>query len=315
MKIYIANFGSRNWYWDRCKERSVIMFIDDARLVPLWLSGNQEEYKNIALNIYSRSEKPLAEQTATKWFTNNELFRNTHDDIWLHRDGNSLWWTISKNEPLIIEEGLNPAPRLPDSAESFIILKPCMQWQDENIDGIKIAWNDLSDDMKNYLDLRGGTVRTVNNLVYDEILNLLMINSLSINDIKSRIQISDPWNASISRMVKTALDTVKASNSTANVVYKNKEFLFSSIDEAKKYIRDIIINQNGLCNLSKIPLEFEETPFSEFSCSLDRINSDLNYEKNNLQVVCKFINRWKSDMDNESFKKLLNSVILASEKN
>lgn len=313
MKIFIANFGSRNWYWDRCKERSVIMVIDDARLVPLWLRGNKEEYKQVALNICSGSEsKPLSKQTAAIWYNINEIFRNTHDDIWLHRDGNSLWWTISSNEPLIIESGLNPSPRLPDGAESFIMLKPCMEWQDENIAGIKIAWSDLSNNAKNLLDLRGVTVRSVNNLIYDEIKNLLSINSIPIDDIKAKIQTHDPWSASISRMVETTLDTVKASNSTANVVFKNKEFLFNSKDEAKKYIHDIIIKQNGLCNLSKIPLEFEEASISEFSCSLDRINSDRNYEKNNLQVVCKFINRWKSDMDNESFKKLLESVVSAS---
>jgi hypothetical protein len=42
--------------------------------------------------------------------------------------------------------------------------------------------------------------------------------------------------------------------------------------------------------------------------SLDRIDSDGHYAPRNLQIVCCFINRWKSDSDNEKFKALLDTV-------
>ncbi len=39
--------------------------------------------------------------------------------------------------------------------------------------------------------------------------------------------------------------------------------------------------------------------------SLDRKDSSGHYERENLQVVCRFVNFWKSDSDNEEFKRLL----------
>lgn len=42
--------------------------------------------------------------------------------------------------------------------------------------------------------------------------------------------------------------------------------------------------------------------------SLDRIDSNGHYEKDNLQVVCKFANRWKSASDNGEFKRLIEII-------
>ena len=43
----------------------------------------------------------------------------------------------------------------------------------------------------------------------------------------------------------------------------------------------------------------------ELRCSVDRIDSSGHYEQGNLQVVCKFANRWKSASDNDEFQRLI----------
>jgi hypothetical protein len=43
----------------------------------------------------------------------------------------------------------------------------------------------------------------------------------------------------------------------------------------------------------------------DLSPSLDRIDSDGHYAPYNLQIVARFVNRWKSDDDNSNFKRLL----------
>ena len=43
----------------------------------------------------------------------------------------------------------------------------------------------------------------------------------------------------------------------------------------------------------------------EMLCSLDRIDSSGHYERGNLQLVCRFINRWKSDGDVNEFRRLI----------
>lgn len=39
--------------------------------------------------------------------------------------------------------------------------------------------------------------------------------------------------------------------------------------------------------------------------SLDRIDSNGHYMLGNLQIVCRFANRWKSDGDNDNFMRLI----------
>jgi hypothetical protein len=43
-------------------------------------------------------------------------------------------------------------------------------------------------------------------------------------------------------------------------------------------------------------------------CSLDRIDSAGHYEAGNLQVVCRFVNRWKGDEDDAEFRRLMGLV-------
>lgn len=35
----------------------------------------------------------------------------------------------------------------------------------------------------------------------------------------------------------------------------------------------------------------------EMLCSLDRIDSNGHYERGNLQIVCRFVNRWSDSVD------------------
>jgi hypothetical protein len=46
----------------------------------------------------------------------------------------------------------------------------------------------------------------------------------------------------------------------------------------------------------------------EMKASLDRIDSNAHYEAGNLQVVCRFINRWKGADSNSQFKRLIERV-------
>ena len=43
----------------------------------------------------------------------------------------------------------------------------------------------------------------------------------------------------------------------------------------------------------------------EMLASLDRIDSDGHYISENLHLVCRFINRWKSDDKHELFERLI----------
>jgi len=69
------------------------------------------------------------------------------------------------------------------------------------------------------------------------------------------------------------------------------------LDFNKEYLRELWINQEGLCAISKIKMTTifyaGRTPTN---MSVDRIDSNKGYIKGNIQLVCMAINQMKSDL-------------------
>jgi hypothetical protein len=114
---------------------------------------------------------------------------------------------------------------------------------------------------------------------------------------------------SIIEMRQSVIWTVNNSNGqTVNKMVKNKE-LNMTPDELDKYIEELLDRRENRCNLTGIPLQFHGNQTDKnLIPSLDRVDSTGHYEKDNLQVVCRFINFWKGASNNEEFKGLLNLI-------
>ena len=112
------------------------------------------------------------------------------------------------------------------------------------------------------------------------------------------------------RMAEMALKTTLHSNGQETTTKtKIKEFRFSSKTELEKHIVALLELQDGQCALTDLPLEMDEKHGDrELFCSLDRIDSDGHYEAGNLQIVCRFANRWKGADDNGEFRRLIQHV-------
>lgn len=120
---------------------------------------------------------------------------------------------------------------------------------------------------------------------------------------------SDPWRLAIESMVENAHGAAAQSGTISERVAKHKEVQMST-EELTQHIRQLIEARQGRCAITGIELHFPRPdvadPFEhEFCPSLDRIDSDGHYAYGNLQVVCKFINRWKSDSDDTQFRRLI----------
>ena len=61
----------------------------------------------------------------------------------------------------------------------------------------------------------------------------------------------------------------------------------------------LLIKQNNKCALSNIPFVNEIN--DKFKMSLDRIDSNKGYTKDNVQLVCIVVNRMKSDLEQDYF--------------
>jgi hypothetical protein len=117
-------------------------------------------------------------------------------------------------------------------------------------------------------------------------------------------------------MVDAAYAAARESGRETVTINKNKEVLFSSREEFAKYVMSLKEKQNNRCNITGILMQSEDNcTDKELLHSLDRINSDGHYAEGNLQIVCRFINRWKSDADDAEFRRLITffrSEILAT---
>lgn len=111
---------------------------------------------------------------------------------------------------------------------------------------------------------------------------------------------------SIAQMAYTTLNTVSTSNGQQITAVKKSKELWMNPIELEKHISALLDTQGNACNLTGIPFQWQgECTDLQLLPSLDRIDSSGHYAKGNLQVVCRFINRWKSDMANDEFKRLL----------
>ena len=101
-------------------------------------------------------------------------------------------------------------------------------------------------------------------------------------------------------------DTVR--NARGQIVerrVKNKELRMNEV-ALEKYIAFLLDLQGDRCALTGIPFHFLGPEVDRnLLPSVDRIDSDGHYEAGNLQIVCRFINFWKSDTDDEEFRRLL----------
>jgi DNA-binding CsgD family transcriptional regulator len=73
-----------------------------------------------------------------------------------------------------------------------------------------------------------------------------------------------------------------------------------------EYLIGLYKKQNGLCALTGIPMLHHFK--SPMSISIDRINSDGEYEPGNVQLVCQFINLGKKNHTNATIIDFLNKI-------
>jgi hypothetical protein len=113
----------------------------------------------------------------------------------------------------------------------------------------------------------------------------------------------------IIRMCLSIENTARNSNGqTVERTLKNKDLnlIRHELEEALRELMDL---QENRCALTGIPFHYHGPNADEALLpSPDRIDSDGHYERGNLQVVCRFINSWKSATDNDEFKRLLELV-------
>lgn len=82
-----------------------------------------------------------------------------------------------------------------------------------------------------------------------------------------------------------------------------------------KYEKELWNKQNGLCAISNIPMTYTfNSGRIPTNVSVDRIDSNKSYTKNNIQLVCMAVNQMKSDLDMITFYRFCEAILLNAKK-
>jgi hypothetical protein len=257
---------------------------------------------------------------ASRWFSVGLEIAETNGDVWVHREKNEIWWTITK--PDLAEAELQAA-YLPSYVGQmvYVIHKPAQKWSNRDRSGRRLDWGAIHPKAKDFLFTESTLIQfSADNAEYVRTLvgggNLAPWHERKTwkekleNARRAPVVIFSPIQMAALRMVDTAMRTVATSSGQiVERIQKNKDQLFDDEEEFRRFVEGLIMDQEGLCALSGLLLQYDSVfEDAEMLASLDRIDSDGHYEPGNLQVVCRFINRWKNNDKDENFMRLLASI-------
>lgn len=322
LKVYIANFGLENFEWPRCLSGGYVATMQDERVHPFWEAGDRQGYIDFCVaNLTTARGVAPTRAVASRWYNLATIIVESEGDLWLHRQGDRLWWTITTSEPASITLGPDLKP-LPNSAENvFYYRKPAQPWSNRNKLGAALKWRGLHPKAPDFLM----TEATLQQLGPDYAgYALALIEGADLSNWHDRAEWRtktetgsrrQPVNFFGTKQVTffEMADRAWSTTLTANGQQvlrrvKNKDFGFTDRHQLADYIAGLYDAQEGLCAITGLTLQFKGGDDHELCCSLDRIDSNGHYKPGNLQVVCKFINRWKSDSDDSEFRRLTELV-------
>ena len=274
MRVYIANFGQENYEWPVCLERGTVATMNDVDAQPLWEQGQREEYILSRMQGKTAAGLTPTRPVAARWYNLMTIISETSGDVWIHRDGERLYWTISTAEPPSFERKIEPVGR---KREVVVCHKPCNAWTDRTRTGSHLLWRSLHAKARDFLS----TEATLQELREDNAqYALALINgddlspwhdrqlwrnkndkaSSKYSEVKSysRRQMV-AYRVAEERMAETALKTTRYTNGQQTTQKaKDKEFRFTSKVELEKHIVGLLELQEGLCALTGLPLELDE---------------------------------------------------------
>lgn len=328
MRVFIANFGRANWAWPGCLSGSTIAVMDDERLHGFWHAGDREGYIRSAIqHLRLSSGATVTRQVASRWFNLNTMFAETAGDVWIHREKDDLWWTVSRNESGAEALVDDPKPRAGSGKAARVSLfqKPCETWSKENRKGQALRWAHLHPKAREFLFTEGtGQQLSSDNAQYA----MALLDGAPLaswhqrpdwrakegtgNNKKYVGHVLTEQQRTMARMAMDVFGTAAASGAVSTIVKKDKQVLFDSQAQLESYLGDLFGEQEGRCMLTDIPMLLDGADDRRLRCSVDRLDSSGHYAPGNLQLVCQFANFWKRADTNEEFGRLLDLVRAAS---
>lgn len=318
-KVYIANFGEGNALWPIAKANQTVITIDNVAVHSFWQASDREGFIEAALahTLTALGKRP-SRQTAGRWYNLVTEMQETENDLWISRQGDAIWWTVS--QPGNLHEEVRPSTNpARDGAEIWHVEKPCLAWSNRDGQGRQLLWEAMHPKARDFLSTEATFQTIANDRGYADYARALIAgepldwwhNSKAFRDKASssnkRVgRTFSPRELAAARMSRTMLATVaQANGQIAESKVKEKNTTLSLL-ECEALLRQKMGEQEDRCALTGLTLGYDtDCDDPEMLASLDRIDSDGHYTPDNLQLVCRFINRWKKADDDQLVRRLL----------
>jgi hypothetical protein len=298
--------------------------MNDSDVQSFWLANNREGYvAYCAKHKKTARGDPAPTQLASRWFNLMSIISESEDDLWLHRQGDDIWWTRSLYETAQIDQEPHEVPY--QTLKVFECHKPCEKWRMTDLQGKRLTWSGVHAKAKDFLTTES-TLQELSATYAEYVYALVNGNDLrpwheselwklkQASVARQPIHLASSVQKSVTNMAWQAMTTAMGANGqTVERVLKVKNFNFADREELERHLFDLLEAQEERCALSGLPLQFFGShDDKEMLCSLDRIDSAGHYESGNLQIVCRFINFWKNNSDNTEFSRLLGILRLGT---
>lgn len=317
--MYIANLGEGNRLWPVAREHSSIITTDSVAVHDFWKARDRDGYIEACLTetVTARGLRPTR-PTAGRWYNLLAELEATQDDIWITRQVNALWWTTSLAGELTESLHSSTVPEK-DGPEVWRVEKPCRPWSDRDGAGRPLRWDALHPKARDFLATEATFQNIANDRGYADYARALVagapLDSWEATSLFARkaaearrpgARLFSPKELSAARMTQTMFETVAAATGETKLTrIKVKETTLGQQDcEALLLLK--MGEQEDRCAITGLPLGYDrECDDKEMLVSLDRIDSSGHYTPDNVQLVCRFVNRWKGADDDGLFRRLM----------
>src|SRR4051812_41833996 len=106
MKVFIANFGRENYEWPECLARGTIATMNDVSVQGFWEVGDRDAYIQERMKGKTAAGIAPTKPVASRWFNLMTIISRSSGDLWVHREKDQLWWTVSRSDPPSFEPKL-----------------------------------------------------------------------------------------------------------------------------------------------------------------------------------------------------------------
>lgn len=318
-RVYVANFGQGNALWPQARANNTLATYDNVAVHGFWKNGDRAGFIEAAMaNTVTALGLPPTRPTAGRWFNLMEELRDTEDDLWISRQGDSIWWTRSL--PGELRESLQPAV-VParDGPEVWVLEKPCAPWSDRDLEGRPLRWSAVHPKAVDFLATEATFQKIQDDRGYASYARALVAGEpldawhalpvFAAKAAEARKQVGKIFSSkerAAERMTRTMFDTV--ANATGELTLtriKVKNTTLSKVD-CEKLLLQKMGEQEDRCAITGLPLGYDrECDDNEMLVSLDRMDSNGHYTPDNVQLVCRFVNRWKGADSDALFRRLI----------